>query len=41
MNREEINKELSMTYEGLTEYLIQKYGAVQYDYFCTSECRKR
>ena len=41
MNREEINKELSMTYEGLTEYLIQKYGAVQYDYFCTSECRSK
>ncbi len=33
MNTEEIFKESEMTYEELINYLIQKYGPAQYDYF--------
>lgn len=37
----EIRKELSLSYDALTKYLIEKYGAAKVDYFCTSSCRSR
>lgn len=37
----EIRKELSLSYDELTKYLIEKYGAAKVDYFCTSSCRSR
>lgn len=41
MKREEIYKELLMTYEELQGYLIQKYGGAVCDYFATQECRSK
>lgn len=41
MVREEIYKELQMTYEELQQYLIQKYGGAEYDYFATPECKSK
>lgn len=41
MVREEIYKELQMTYEELLRYLIQKYGGAEYDYFATPECKSK
>ena len=41
MDKKEIYKELQMTYDDLQQYLIQKYGAAQYDYFATPECRSK
>ena len=41
MVREEIYKELQMTYDELQQYLIWKYGGAICDYFVTPECRSR
>ena len=41
MESNEIRKELSLSYEELTEYLIEKYGPAKVDYFCNSSCRSR
>lgn len=41
MTREEIYKELKMTYDELQVYLIQKYGGAVCDYFTTPECRSK
>ena len=41
MDREEIKKELKMTYYELQDYLIQKYGPAKYDYFATPECKTK
>ncbi len=39
MDRNEIIKEMHMTYNDLLAYLIQKYGGALYDYFVNEECR--
>lgn len=39
MLREELFKEMAMSYEGLVNYLIEKYGAAEYDYFCNDSCK--
>ena len=41
MNREEIRKEISMSYEELCNYLLVKYGPALYDYFPNEECRSK
>ncbi len=41
MKREELYKELKMSYYELQEYLLQKYGGAQGNYFLTSECRSK
>lgn len=41
MDKQEILKEMSMTYEELVDYLWEKYGHAEYDYFCTPECRSK
>lgn len=41
MESSEIRKELALSYEELTGYLIKKYGPAKVDYFCTSSCRSR
>lgn len=41
MQTDEILKELSLSYNELTEYLLEKYGAAKADYFCTPQCRSR
>lgn len=41
MDSNEIRKELSLPYDELTKYLIQKYGPAKVDYFCTPSCRSR
>lgn len=41
MKREEIKKELAMKYSELVEYLLDKYGPAQYDYFRTESCKSK
>lgn len=41
MDRDEIKRELGMTYIELCNYLIKKYGPAQYDYFHTEECKSK
>lgn len=36
--KDEFNKECTMTYQELVEYLKQKYGDVKDNYFCTPTC---
>lgn len=39
MLREEIYKELTLSYDDLIDYLLKKYGGSNYDYFCNDECK--
>ena len=39
MEHEEIIKEVKMTYYELCDYLIQKYGPAEYNYFTKPECK--
>lgn len=41
MKREEIYKELQMSYNELQQYLLKKYGGAVCDYFATPECRSK
>ena len=41
MESSEIRTELSLSYDELTKYLIEKYGPAKVDYFCTPSCRSR
>ena len=41
MDSSEIEKELSMSYSGLVEYLLWKYGKVEGDYFVTEACKTK
>ncbi len=41
MDKQEILKEMSMTYDELVDYLWKKYGRAKYDYFSTPECRSK
>lgn len=41
MNSKEIEKELSMSYSDLVDYLLKKYGEAKYDYFCNETCRSK
>jgi len=41
MLRDEIRRQMGMTYYELQSYLLEKYGPVQYDYFANSECRSQ
>lgn len=41
MDRDELSKELALSYNDLVTYLLEKYGAAKSDYFCTSTCRSR
>jgi hypothetical protein len=37
----EIEKELSMTYEELVSFLLEKYGNAKYDFFCNYTCKSK
>lgn len=41
MFQEELYREISMSYYELVEYLLDKYGAAQYDYFCNDNCKSQ
>lgn len=41
MKREEIYKELQMSYDELQQYLLKKYGGAVCDYFATPECKSK
>lgn len=41
MENSEIKNELCMTYAELVDYLLEKYGKVSGDYFCSESCRTR
>ena len=41
MERDELYKEIAMSYNEMVQYLLSKYGKADGDYFCTEECRSR
>lgn len=41
MDRNELRKELTMSYNDLVTYLLKKYGGATADYFCTPTCKSR
>lgn len=41
MGKEEIKKELGMSYQGLVDYLLEKYGPAEYDYFINDSFRSK
>lgn len=41
MKHEEIELELNMPYDELQNYLLNKYGGAEYDYFHTPECKSK
>lgn len=41
MKREEIERELSMSYNELVDYLLKKYGKAEGDYFVSESCKTR
>ena len=41
MDRTEIKGELLMSYDELVDYLLDKYGPVEGDYFCNESCRSK
>lgn len=41
MKSEEVKKELGMSYQELVDYLLAKYGAAKYDYFCSETCKSK
>ncbi len=41
MDKNEIYKELNMSYDAMVEYLLGKYGPAKYDYFSTPECKTK
>ena len=41
MDKQEIYKEMQMTYDELQAYLIEKNGVALYDYFLTPECKTK
>lgn len=41
MNSNEINRELNMTYYELCDYLIEKYGGAELDYFPNPQCKAK
>ena len=36
-----IKEEIEMTYDEYVKYLINKYGAAEYDYFCNENCKSK
>ena len=41
MDGKEVKKELGLSYDELCEYLLNKYGAAEYDYFLTKTCKSK
>ena len=41
MDSKELKYEKSLSYEQLIRYLLEKYGAAEYDYFCNSDCKTK
>lgn len=41
MDNKEIDKELGLSYDELCDYLVDKYGPAEYDYFINETCRSR
>lgn len=41
MDNAEIKGELTMSYDELVDYLLDKYGPAESDYFCNESCRSR
>ena len=41
MDNSEVKSELMMTYNNLVDYLLDKYGPAQYNYFSTNTCKTR
>ena len=37
----EVKNELNMNYNDLVDYLLEKYGHAQYDYFCNESCKSK
>lgn len=40
-NAKIMNKYLDMSYDEYVDYLLQKYGPSQYDYFCNESCKSK
>lgn len=41
MKSEEVNKELSLSYQELVAYLLDKYGPAKHDYFVNESCKTK
>ena len=41
MDKNEIKKELDVSYDDLVAYLIKKYGPAKHDYFCNESCKSK
>ena len=41
MSKDEVSKELDMSYSELCQYLVEKYGPAQYDYFVNEKCKTK
>ena len=41
MESSEVKAQLKMTYNELVDYLLEKYGPAEYDYFRTEECKTK
>lgn len=41
MDSKELKYEKSLSYDQLTQFLLKKYGAAEYDYFCKSNCKTK
>lgn len=41
MSKDEVSKELDMSYSELCQYLVNKYGPAQYDYFVNEKCKTK
>lgn len=41
MSKDEVSKELGMSYSELCQYLVNKYGPAQYDYFVNEKCKSK
>ena len=41
MSKDEVNKELDMSYSELCQYLVNKYGPAQHDYFVNEKCKSK
>ena len=41
MRTRELQDQLRMSYEEQVQYLLDKYGSAEYDYFCNESCKSR
>jgi hypothetical protein len=41
MTSEEVDKELVLSYDDLCQYLLEKYGPAEHDYFVNESCQSK